>query len=141
MDKPLRMYFLCVHNRCRSQMAEAFAKLYGGEKVIAGSAGVEESEIHPLTIEVMQEIGIDISDQQSKRIDMKVFISSQIVIKLCEQVNEKCPIVPFGIMNVQWDIPDPTPKQGEGSVEEFRAARDLIREKVLQLLKEQKVIA
>jgi arsenate reductase len=67
MDKPLRMYFLCVHNRCRSQMAEAFAKHYAGEKVIAGSAGVEESEIHPLTIEVMKEIGIDISDQQSKR--------------------------------------------------------------------------
>ncbi len=140
MDKPLRMYFLCVHNRCRSQMAEAFAKYYAGEKVIAFSAGVEESTIHPLTIEVMKEVGIDISDHQSKRIDMKAFISSQIVIKLCEQVNERCPIVPFGIQNVQWDIPDPTPKQGEGRIEEFRDVRDLIQEKVLQLLKEQKVV-
>jgi arsenate reductase (thioredoxin) len=71
---------------------------------------------------------------------MKVFISSQIVIKLCEQVNEKCPIVPFGILNVQWDIPDPMPKQGEGSIEEFRVVRDLIKQTVLQLLKEQNVI-
>ncbi|WP_308861817.1 arsenate reductase ArsC [Paenibacillus radicis (ex Xue et al. 2023)] len=140
MDKPWRMYFLCVHNRCRSQMAKAFARHFAGNKVIANSAGVEESQIHPLTIEVMKEVGIDISDQQSKRIDMKVFISSQIVIKLCEQVNEKCPIVPFGITNVQWDIPDPTPKQGGGTIEEFRVTRDLIRENVLQLLKEHKVV-
>jgi arsenate reductase len=140
MEKPVRMYFLCVHNRCRSQIAEAFAKHYAGEKVIADSAGMEESTIHPLTIQVMKEVGIDISDQQSKRIDMKAFISSQIVIKLCEQVNEKCPIVPFGIMNVQWDIPDPTPNQGEGSIEDFRVVRDLIQEKVLHLLKEQKVV-
>jgi arsenate reductase len=137
MNFPLRMYFLCVHNRCRSQMAEAFAKQYGGANVIAGSAGVEESDIHPLTVEVMNEIGIDISDHQSKRIDMKAFISSNIVIKLCEQVNEKCPIVPFGIQNMQWDIPDPT----EGSIEDFRAVRDLVKSKVLQLLKEQRVIS
>jgi arsenate reductase (thioredoxin) len=140
MDKPLRMYFLCAHNRCRSQMAEAFANHYAGDKVSASSAGVEESAIHPLTIEVMKEVGIDISDQQSKRIDMKAFISSQIVIKLCEQVNEKCPIVPFGIMNVQWDIPDPTPNLGEGSIEEFRVIRDLIKKSVLQLLKEKNVV-
>jgi len=50
MNKPLRMYFLCVHNRCRSQMAEAFAKHYAGEKGIVNSAGVEESTIHPLTV-------------------------------------------------------------------------------------------
>ena len=89
----------------------------------------------------MKEVGIDISDHRSKRIDMKAFISSHVVVMLCEQVNEKCPIVPFGIQNVQWDIPDPTPKNGEhGGIEKFRIARDLIKEKVIQLLKEHDVL-
>ncbi|WP_186446281.1 arsenate reductase ArsC [Paenibacillus cremeus] len=141
MSKPLRMYFLCVHNRCRSQMAEAFAKHFAGDQIIAGSAGVEEREIHPMTIKVMKEAGIDISDYRSKRIDMKAFISSHMIVKLCEQVNEKCPSVPFGIQSVQWDIPDPTPvNSGHGNIEDFRTARDLIKEKVIQLLKEQNVL-
>jgi len=65
----------------------------------------------------MKEVGIDISDQQSKRIDMNTFINPQMVIKLCEQINEKCPVVPFGIQNVRWDIPDPTPSHGNGNIE------------------------
>jgi arsenate reductase len=132
MGRPLKMYFLCVHNRCRSQIAEAFASHLGGDRVTAGSAGVEESEIHPLTVKVMKEVGIDISDRRSKRIDMKAFMSSQIVVKLCEKVNEKCPVVPFGIS---------TPKNGEmGIIEDFRAVRDLIKDKVIQLLQDQRVL-
>ena len=59
--KPVRIYFLCIQNRCRSQIAEAFAKHYGKDNVIAESAGLEASDIHPLTVVVMKEIGIDIS--------------------------------------------------------------------------------
>lgn len=130
--KPIRLYFLCIQNRCRSQIAEAFASYYGGERVIALSAGLEASKIHPYTVEVMKEVGIDISNKVSKRIDMKTFISSTAIIKLCEQLNEKCPIVPFGIMNVQWDIPDPLP---EGHLGAVREARDEIKIKVIDLLK------
>lgn len=141
MKKTLRIYFLCMHNRCRSQMAEAFAKYYAGEKIISASAGVGESDIHPMTIEVMKEVGIDLSGHHSKSINMNDFISSHIIVKLCEQVNEKCPIVPFGIQNVQWDIPDPTPKNGaQAKIEEFRAVRDVIKEKVLKLLNEKQVL-
>lgn len=131
--KPLRLYFLCIQNRCRSQIAEAFAKYYGGDRVISQSAGLEASEIHPYTVEVMKEVGIDISSNVSKRIDMKTFLSSNAVVKLCEQLNEKCPVVPFGIMNVQWDIPDPLTHGGK--LEDVRKTRDAIKQKVIDLLK------
>ncbi|MBP3962586.1 arsenate reductase ArsC [Paenibacillus lignilyticus] len=141
MRKPLSIYFLSIHSRCRTQMAEAFAKHFAGEQILVNSAGVEESEIHPLAIAVMKEDGIDISAYLPKRIDMKIFTSSNIVVKLCEKANERCPVVPFEILNIQWEIPDPTRKNGEqGSIEEFRAVRDEIKEKVLQLLQEQRVI-
>ncbi|MEK3986360.1 arsenate reductase ArsC [Paenibacillus sp. FSL K6-3166] len=128
---PVRIYFLCIQNRCRSQIAEAFAKHYGGNKVIVESAGLEESDIHPLTIQVMREIGIDVSTHYSKKLDMKTFMNSNIVVKLCEQLNERCPIVPFGIRNVEWNISDPL---SEDLIESVRAARDEIEEKVKELL-------
>lgn len=132
--KRARIYFLCFHNRCRSQMAEAFAKYYAGEHVIAESAGLEASEIHPLTIEAMKEIGIDISQYVSKKLNMKSFMEANAIVKLCEQVAEKCPIVPFPIMNVEWNIRDPLSIEGSG-LEDVRKARDEIREKVMGLLR------
>ncbi|MDF2923933.1 MAG: hypothetical protein K0R57_2847 [Paenibacillaceae bacterium] len=135
--KPVRLYFLCIQNRCRSQIAEAYAAYFGGEHVIAESAGIEASEIHPFTVEVMEEFGIDISNKVSKRINMKTFISSNAIIKLCEQSSEKCPIVPFGIMNVQWSILDPLTHGG--TIEDVRRARDEIKRNVLDLLKGLKV--
>jgi arsenate reductase len=61
---------------------------------------------------------------------MKFFISSNAIVKLCEQIVERCPIVPFGIMNVEWNITDPLALEGF-SIEDVRKARDEIREKVL----------
>jgi arsenate reductase len=115
-------------------MAEAFAKHYAGEYIIAESAGLEASEIHPLTIEVMKEVGIDISQNVSKKLNMKSFIEANIIVKLCEQVAEKCPIVPFHITNVEWSIKDPLAIEDSG-IENVRKARDEIQEKVIDLLK------
>jgi arsenate reductase (thioredoxin) len=137
MQQPIRLYFLCIQNRCRSQMAEAFARYYGGDLVAAESAGLETGDIHPFTIEVMKEIGIDISNKRSKTIDMKMFMHAKVIIKLCEQVNEKCPIVPFAIKNVQWNIIDPL--TSDGQLEDVRAARDEIQLKVIALLKDLKI--
>lgn len=131
--KPVRLYFLCIQNRCRSQIAEAYAAQMGGDNVIAQSAGIEASEVHPFTVEVMKEVGIDISRSVSKPINMKTFVSSNAIIKLCEESNEKCPIVPFGIMNVQWNIPDPLTHGG--TLDDVRRARDEIKLKVADLLK------
>ncbi|MRN52733.1 arsenate reductase ArsC [Paenibacillus monticola] len=132
--RPVRLYFLCIQNRCRSQIAEAYAKHYGGENVIAESAGLETGDVHPYTIEVMKEVGIDISHEISKTIDMKTFMQSNVIVKLCEQLNEKCPVVPFAIKNVQWNVADPLAQQGR--LEEVRAARDEIRLNVIELFRE-----
>jgi arsenate reductase len=131
--RPIRLYFLCIQNRCRSQIAEAYARHYGGDHVIAESAGLEVGDIHPHTVEVMKEVGIDISGKASKSINMKVFMNSNVIVKLCEQLNEKCPIVPFGIQNVQWNIIDPLTHGGR--LEDVRAARDEIRLKIIELLR------
>ncbi|MDQ0195385.1 arsenate reductase ArsC [Paenibacillus wynnii] len=132
--RPVRLYFLCIQNRCRSQIAAAYAKHYGGGNVIAESAGLETGAIHPYTIEVMKEVGIDISGEISKSIDMKIFMQSNVIVKLCEQLNEKCPVVPFAIKNVQWDVADPL--TAEDQLEEVRATRDQIRLKIFELFRE-----
>ncbi|WP_372633132.1 arsenate reductase ArsC [Cohnella sp.] len=134
-DRTLRLYFLCGQNRCRSQMAEALAKHYGYPGIIVDSAGLDPSPLHPLTVEVMKEIGVDISEQTSKRIDMKVFLAATVIIKLCEDIQEKCPIVPFGIRNEQWNIRDPL-AQVSPSIQDVRRARDEIKEKVIHLLQQ-----
>lgn len=82
----------------------------------------------------MKEVGIDISGEISKSIDMKIFMQSNVIVKLCEQLNEKCPVVPFAIKNVQWDVADPL--TAEDQLEEVRAARDQIRLKILELFRE-----
>lgn len=132
LKKPIRIYFLCIQNRCRSQIAEAFAKYYGGEHVIIESAGLEPHVIHPFTVEVMQEIGIELSGNTSKKIDMKYFIASNVIVKLCQQVAERCPIVPFGITSLDWNIEDPLVT---GDIQTVRRARDDIQKKVIELLK------
>lgn len=134
MKKPIRLYFICIENRCRSQIAEAYAKQLGQGHVIVESAGLKGSEIHPYTVEVMKEVGIDISSALSKRVDMKIFIQSNIIVKLCQQTNEKCPVVPFGVQSVQWNIPDPLHGE-ENSLDNVRASRDAIKNKVMELLR------
>ncbi|MFC4597789.1 arsenate reductase ArsC [Cohnella hongkongensis] len=134
-EKDLRIYFLCGQNRCRSQMAEAFAKHYGSPSVVADSAGLDPSPLHPLTVEAMREIGLDVSEQISKRIDMKVFLSATVIVKLCEDIQEKCPIVPFGIRNEQWNVADPL-AQAAPSIQDVRKARDEIKSKVIHLLQQ-----
>ena len=136
MGEPVKIYFICIFNRARSQIAEAFAKKYGGDRVEVSSAGVDGArEIHPMTIEVMKEVGIDISQNKSKTLNMKTFVGSNVIVKLCEEAHERCPIVPFGIQNEQWDIVDPIPQiDSDLDIESFRRARDEIEGLVKELL-------
>lgn len=132
LKKPVQIYFLCNENRCRSQIAEAFAKHYSGAHVIVESAGLEPHDIHPFTLEVMKEIGIDLSGHTSNKINMNFFITSNVIVRLCQQVAERCPIVPFGIKSVNWNIEDPLIS---GDIQTVRKSRDEIQQKVIELLK------
>lgn len=131
--KSNRIYFICIQNRCRSQIAEAWAKHYATDDLVIESAGIEHADIHPHTIQVMEEKGIPMSGHVSKTLDLKKYMSSEYVVKMCEQVAERCPVVPFGVKSLAWDIKDPLPT---GNIEDVRVARDAIEIKVIALLKE-----
>jgi arsenate reductase len=76
--RPFQIYFLCGQNRCRSQIAEAFASHFGHESIIVNSAGLAPSPLHPFTVEVMREVGIDITQNSSKKLISKELRSNSI---------------------------------------------------------------
>ena len=136
----LKIMFLCTGNSCRSQMAEGIARALGKGLIEPCSAGVMPSEIHPKTIQVMKEIGIDISNQKSKGIDEHLLNTMDIVITLCSSAEAMCPMTPPRIKRIHWSIDDP--KTATGSEEEvlnaFRSAKDEIKKKIEMLIDELK---
>jgi arsenate reductase len=95
---PTRVLFLCTGNSARSQMAEAFLRKYAGDRFEAHSAGLEPKVINPFTIQVMQEVGIDISDQTSKGVDTYLGkVLFQYLITVCDDADKNCPTVWPGV--------------------------------------------
>lgn len=89
-----RVLFLCTGNSARSQMAEAFLRKYGSERYEAHSAGLEPKEINPLTVQVMKEVGIDISAQKSKGVSTYLGkMLFQDLITVCDDAEKNCPTV------------------------------------------------
>ena len=133
-----KIMFLCTANSCRSQMAEGFAKEYGKGIIEVYSAGIMAAGIQKRAIAVMNEIGIDISQQQSKEIDADLLRIMDIVVTLCGHAEETCPMTPPAIRRIHWPIKDPVGTLGteEQIMSEFRRARDEIKERVRGLLKE-----
>jgi arsenate reductase (thioredoxin) len=86
-----RVLFLCTHNSARSQMAEGLLRYLGGERFEAMSAGTEATRVRPLAIRAMEEIGMDISGQESKTLDRFLGESFDHVITVCDDANEACP--------------------------------------------------
>ena len=96
MDK-LKVLFVCVHNSARSQMAETFLNHLAGDKFKAESAGFEPTKINPIVVEVMKEIGFDITNNQTKSVFdfFKQGRQFDYVIAVCDAANgERCPIFP-----------------------------------------------
>jgi arsenate reductase (thioredoxin) len=129
--------FICVHNSARSQMAEAFLNELCGERFVAESAGLEPGSINPLVVEVMREVGIDLSQKETRAVfdvwkSRKLF---QYVIAVCAESEEKgCPIFPGITTRLSWPFPDPSRVTGREAerVEKVRAIRNSIRSKVEQ---------
>ena len=138
-DKP-RVLFLCTGNSARSQMAEAFLRKYGGESFEPYSAGLEPKGVNPLTIRVLDEVGIDISHQTSKSIDAYLGkLSFQYLVTVCDDADQNCPTGLPGINGrMHWSFEDPAHFEGteEEKLAKFREVRDLIEEKVKQWLAE-----
>lgn len=136
----LRIMFMCTGNSCRSQMAEGIARALGKGLIEPYSAGVMPSEVHPKTVQVMKEIGIDISNQRSKGIDESLLNTMDIIITLCSSAEAMCPMTPPRIRRMHWSIDDPKSATGteEDVLNAFRRARDEIKKKIEILIEELK---
>jgi arsenate reductase (thioredoxin) len=130
-----KILFICVHNSARSQMAEAWANQICGDFFEAQSAGLEPGTLNPLAVEVMREVGIDISRKETRAV-FDVFKSGQLfayVVTVCDETSaEKCPIFPGPANRLHWSFADPSQVTGskEEQLEQVRVIRDEIREKI-----------
>lgn len=134
----VKVMFLCTGNSCRSQMAEGFARRYGGDALEVYSAGLIPAGVNENAAKVMAEVGIDISRQTSKAIDRELLNSMDLIITLCGHAESLCPATPPEIKRLHWPVDDPVGTRGseEKVLAEFRRARDEIMGKVVELIRE-----
>lgn len=131
MDK-VKVLFVCVHNSARSQMAEALLNHIAGDVFSAQSAGLEPGTLNPLAVEVMKEIGIDISRNKTKDV-FDLFKQGALfnyVVTVCDETQaERCPIFPGYTQRVHKSFPDPAALTGSDSekLEKTREIRDQIK--------------
>jgi len=141
---PKRVLFLCTTNSARSQMAEAFLSKYAGDRFEAHSAGLEPKGLNPLTVQVMDEVGVDISGYKSKGIDTYLGkILFQYLITVCDDAEKNCPTVWPGVnQRLHWYFEDPAAFQGteEQKLSKFRQVRDQIEKKVKAWIAEQATV-
>jgi arsenate reductase len=130
---------VCTGNSCRSQMAEALWRHEAGDRYEVFSAGTHPSGVHPIARQVIEELGIEMSGQFSKSIFAMADRAFDLVITVCDDAKEICPVFPRATQQLHWPFEDPV--MSVGSVEErlpfFRHTRDLIREKIRQFLAEE----
>jgi arsenate reductase len=128
--KKTKVLFLCTHNSARSQMAEGLLRHLAGDRFEIMSAGIEATHFRPLAVRAMDEVGIDISGQESKTLDRYVGEPFDYVITVCEEANEACPFFPGAAERLHWSLPDPAAAQSteEDRLEVFRSVRDLLRD-------------
>jgi arsenate reductase len=136
----MRVLFLCTHNSARSQMAEGLLRHLGGGRFDVFSAGTTATRVRPEAVEAMRELGIDISGHVSKDLGPFVAQAFDLVITVCDDANESCPVFPNARRRWHWSIEDPSKVEaGEAERREaFRRARDelkrRIEEQVLELV-------
>jgi len=127
-----KVLFLCTGNSARSQMAEGYLRHVAGDRFEAMSAGIEPKGLNPLAVEAMQEIGIDISHQQSK--DVVTLLGQHVpyIVTVCDNAKERCPIFPGAWKFLHWSFLDPAAATGthEERLSVFRRIRDEIIEHI-----------
>jgi arsenate reductase len=127
--------FVCIHNSARSQMAEAFLNRDCGGRFVALSAGIEPGKLNPIVVAAMEEKGIDISGNKTKRVAEMLASGKafEYVITVCDETSaERCPTFPGKTKRLHWGFPDPSALQGtpEEKLARTRAIRDEIERKV-----------
>lgn len=125
--------FLCVRNSARSQMAEGLARSMAPPGFRFLSAGSDPGILNPLAVNVLREIGIDISHHRAKGLHGIAVDQVDTIVTLCAE--EVCPVVPGGVRQLHWPLPDPAGTEGtpEERLAAFRETRDRLRERLAEL--------
>jgi arsenate reductase (thioredoxin) len=133
MNNPVRILFLCTGNSARSQIAEGFLRSMGKAQYAVFSAGTAPKTLHPMAVEVMREVNIDISAQHSK--DLNQFVGQQFdyIITVCDRARDNCPTFPGDVVHIHWSFEDPATATGSESerLDLFRRVRNEIRNRIL----------
>lgn len=131
----MKILYLCTGNSARSQMAEAFSRsiIPSNAPIEVFSAGTEPAGLHPETVAVMEEVGVDMSAHRSKSTGEVPFDAMDIVVTLCDSASASCPVVPEGCRRIHWSLRDPA--SSKGSPEEVRRSFREVREDVLACVK------
>ena len=128
----MRVLFVCTANACRSQMAEGWARHRHGDRLDAYSAGIETHGLNPRAVQVMAEVGVDISQHRSRHVDELADVAFEVVYTVCGHAHESCPVFPGDATVIHVGFDDP-PKLAEGArseeeaLEHYRRVRDETR--------------
>lgn len=129
---PIKVLFLCTGNACRSQIAEGWMKHLAGDRFDVYSAGIVAHGKNPRAISVMKEAGVDISDQQSEQLDVGMLDKIDLLITVCGNADESCPVIPASCEKQHWPFDDPAKAVGSEAdiMAEFVRVRDQVRDKI-----------
>lgn len=138
MSEKRRVLILCTGNSARSQMAEGLLRELAGARFEVESAGTRPAGLRPEAVEVMREMGVDISGQHSKSVDEFAGRAFDYVITVCDDAREECPVFPAGTERVHWSFDDPAAVGGDARerLDAFRRVRDEIAERLRAWLEE-----
>ena len=137
MKKKKKTLFICTGNACRSQIAEGLLRSMSQKNHEVFSAGSQPSEVHPMSIVVMQEIGIDISNHTSDPISNYLNKKIDTVITVCDNAKQVCPNFPGKVEKIHWSIEDPFKGWSFDSkdLDNFRKVREELRVRINDFLK------
>jgi len=133
--KKRKVIFICTGNSCRSQIAEGLLRDQYNDKFEVYSAGSEPSKLHPAAIRVMEEWGVNISNQKSEHIRHYTDKDLDILITVCDNAKNNCPIFPNVEININWNIKDPF-NGWSGAPEKlvpYRETRDELKKRIDEL--------
>ncbi len=133
-----KVLFLCTGNSCRSQMSEGWLRRLAGDQFDVVSAGTHPVGLNPYAVAAMQEVGIDISNHVSERVDPYLGQEFDYVITVCDRAQENCPTFPGASKLLNWSFEDPA--KATGSYEQqmivFKNIRDEIEEQIRRFITE-----
>ena len=138
MKDKQKVLFVCTGNSCRSQIAEGLLRNMANEYFDVFSAGSHPSRVHLNAISVMNEIEVDISQQTSDGVGQYLDMGIDIVITVCDNANQICPVFPGQVKRIHWGIDDPFRgwDTGEGHLKNFRITRDELQDRIQQFINE-----